>query len=861
MLSARLTPFGIVRRDILRFMIAIALSSSAYSALASDDIEFNTDVLDTKDRANFDLSQFSQRGFILPGNYNLLVYMNKQDLNEHPVVFYASETDPKKSEACLTPKIVELMALKEDSFRKLTWSRDGECLDISSLPGLTVQGDLASSSLNMSVPQAWLEYSEPDWDPPSRWEDGIPGVLFDYNMLGQLNRQESNNTSNNSLSGNGTAGANLGAWRLRADWQTRIDQVSGSPTERQWDWSRYYAYRAIPTLGAKLTLGEDFLNSAIFDSFRFSGASLATDDNMLPPNLRGYAPEITGVARTNARVVVSQQGRVLSETLVAAGPFRIQNLNSFVSGTLDVRVEELDGQVQQFQVNTASIPYLTRPGMVRYRIAAGKPSDIGHRSEGPVFGTGEFSWGINSGWSVFGGGISGENEYQAASIGIGRDLMEFGAVSVDMTQSWANLPDKGTLSGGSYRVNYSKNFQETGSQVTFAGYRFSERNFMSMSEYLDARYRGENVGGNKEMYTISFNQQFSDLGLSAYLNYSHQTYWDSSANDRYNLSLARYFDIGKFKNVSVTLSAYRNRYNESNDDGMYLSLSMPFGDRATISYSAAVNGRENSQRVGYANRIDEHNNYQINTGVARSGALVSGNYTHMGNSADINANASYQEGQYSSVGVGIQGGATVTAEGGALHRVNTLGGTRLLLDTQGVAGVPVQGYGSTVRTNQFGKAVVGDVNSYYRNRASIDIDNLADNVEARGTVAQVTLTEGAIGYRRFNVISGEKAMAMIRMADGSSPPFGATVLNENKQETGIVNDDGSTYLSGIKAGETMSVSWNGQAQCSVILPKILSATVLANLLLPCQPIATGDKPPVSQQKSLVMESADTPPLS
>ncbi|HDL7185493.1 TPA: outer membrane usher protein [Yersinia enterocolitica] len=846
MVSARSITSGFARRDLLRILIAVALSGNAYGVLASDDIQFNTDVLDTKDRANFDLSQFSQRGYIMPGNYNLLVSMNKQELSEQPIVFYVSEKDAKKSEACLTPQLIELLALKEDSFKKLTWSRDGECLDISSLPGLTVEGDLAKSSLYLSVPQAWLEYSEPDWDPPSRWEEGIPGVLFDYNLLGQLNRQETNNTNNNTLSGNGTTGANLGAWRFRADWQMRVDQSSGSSTERQWDWSRYYAYRAIPSLGAKLTLGEDFLNSSIFDSFRFNGASLATDDNMLPPNLRGYAPEITGVTRTNARVVVSQQGRVLSETLVAAGPFRIQNLNSFVSGTLDVRVEELDGQVQQFQVNTASIPYLTRPGMVRYRIAAGKPSDIGHRAEGPMFGTGEFSWGINSGWSLFGGAMSGENEYQAASMGIGRDLMEFGAVSVDMTQSWATLPEQGSLSGGSYRVNYSKNFQETGSQVTFAGYRFSERNFMSMSEYLDARYRNNDVGGNKEMYTISFNQQFQDLGLSAYLNYSHQTYWDRSANDRYNLALSRYFDIGKVKNVSLTFSAYRNRYNESNDDGVYLSMSMPFGNSATISYSATVSGSEHSQRVGYTDRLDAHNNYQINTGVARSGVLVSGNYNHIGNSADINANASYQEGQYSSVGLGIQGGATITAEGGALHRVNTLGGTRLLLDTQGVSGVPVQGYGSSIRTNQFGKAVVGDVNSYYRNRASIDIDNLADDVEARGTVAQVTLTEGAIGYRRFNVISGEKAMAMIRMADGTSPPFGATVLNENQQETGIVNDDGSTYLSGIKAGETMSVRWNGEAQCSITLPKALSPAILANLLLPCQPIATGDKPQISQ---------------
>ncbi|MFT1843819.1 fimbria/pilus outer membrane usher protein, partial [Vibrio cholerae] len=81
-----------------------------------------------------------------------------------------------------------------------------------------------------------------------------------------------------------------------------------------------------------------------------------------------YAPEVTGVARTNAKVVISQQGRVLYETQVASGPFRIQDINDAVSGQLDVRVEEQDGSVQAFRIDTASIPYLTRPGTVRYKV-------------------------------------------------------------------------------------------------------------------------------------------------------------------------------------------------------------------------------------------------------------------------------------------------------------------------------------------------------------------------------------------------------------------------------------------------------------------------------------------------------------
>lgn len=147
---------------------------------------------------------------------------------------------------------------------------------------------------------------------------------------------------------------------------------------------------------------------------------------MLPPNLRGYAPEVTGVAKTNAKVTISQQGRVIYETQVAAGPFAIQDLNNAVAGMLDVRVQEQDGSVQTFKVSTASIPYLTRPGSVRYKVFAGKPTSYDHSTEGDTFGSGEFSWGISNGWSLYGGAVS-SNDYLSLAAGIGRDLMVLGA--------------------------------------------------------------------------------------------------------------------------------------------------------------------------------------------------------------------------------------------------------------------------------------------------------------------------------------------------------------------------------------------------------------------------------------------------
>lgn len=184
---------------------------------------------------------------------------------------------------------------------------------------------------------------------------------------------------------------------------------------------------------------------------------------------------------------------------------------------------------------------------------------------------------MSNGWSLYGGAIAA-GDYNALSLGLGRDLLAFGALSFDSTQSRARLPSEdGTKSGGSYRLSYSKSFDEYDSQVTFAGYRFSVQDFMTMSEYLDARYHGMQNGKSREMYTITFNKQFRDLGVSAYLNYDHQTYWDKPTSERYSLALSRYFDLGSFRNMSASLTAYRNKAQRANDDGMYLSLSVPWG--------------------------------------------------------------------------------------------------------------------------------------------------------------------------------------------------------------------------------------------------------------------------------------------
>ena len=65
--------------------------------------------------------------------------------------------------------------------------------------------------------------------------------------------------------------------------------------------------------------------------------------------------------------------------------------------------------------------------------------------------------------------------------------MMLGALSFDVTRADARLNNYQSEDkiGRSYRLSYSKRFDDTGSEITFAGYRFAEKDFMSFSDFLN----------------------------------------------------------------------------------------------------------------------------------------------------------------------------------------------------------------------------------------------------------------------------------------------------------------------------------------------------------------------------------------
>lgn len=818
----------------LRQVVLLTMSISVFSAYAT---EFNIDVLDAEDIQNIDMSQFSIAGYVPPGDYVLTVFVNGQRLGA-PRDITVLEQKTQTQAICIPADLLDSIGLKESVKPKVTVYPNSQCLDLSVLKGMQTVIDLPTLSLKITIPQLWMEYRDPYWTPPALWEEGINGAFLDYSANVSIT-EEKEGDKRTYLSTNGTAGINLGVWRFRGDYSAIYQKKRGGRQSQEihdFDFSRLYGFTSLKKLASILTIGENYFYSDVFESWQYSGISLESDDRMLPPKLVGYAPEITGVADTNATVIVRSQNRVLLETTVPPGPFRIQTLDSGVRGILDITIREENGEEKKFSISTASLPYLTRPGRLIYKLVMGKTRYDGHHLTGkPVF-SGEFSYGLSNAWSLY-GGTQFNSDYQATAIGIGRDLFSFGALSLDITQSFARFTDK-KIKGRSYRLNYAKSFDALRTDITFAGYRFAARDYRTLTQFMDQRRTGYDIRSPKENYQIYINKYFDNFNIS--LNYQYSTYWQDKPQTQYGLYASTNINIPMLsqQNANISLSATRTERDSGyQDDAINLYLTIPLYKGHSISFSESYSriGKSNqySHRASYSGYSDR-DNYSLNVGYSHgeeidSQSSISGYYSRDFSQANLSANASYVPQQYRSVGASINSGITATTQGIALHR-SANGDTRLMIETPGVGDVPLDS--GVIKTNYFGLAVIPNVNSYRKSTVSINTSQLPENIETLESTTDITLTKGAIGYRSLSVMKGEKLFAIISLNDGKKPPFGASVRNADNRELGIVGEDGVTWLVGISSKEKLSVYWAGKKQCELSLPEDL-ASPTSMLLLPC----------------------------
>jgi outer membrane usher protein len=803
------------------------------------------------DQPHADLSLFSFGNRVLAGTYMVDVSLNERGAGQTEIRFAAKE-GRNDAEPCLTRGMLDAWGVNVAVFPELASAADEACIELTKvIPDAAVSYDAGKQRLFVSIPQAALKRSARGAVGPEKWDKGITAGMLDYQLnfarySGSNYRNDANpfappqnvfdgnpfaerdkTLQRNTLFAGLRAGFNFGDWRFRhfSTYNRGLDGKS------RWQGISTYVQRDLASINGRLLIGDGNTPGNFFDSLPFRGVQLSSDDAMLPDSQQGYAPTIRGVAQTNARVTVRQNGYVIYSTFVAPGPFVIDDLYPTASsGDLEVTVAEADGRQTRYTQAFSAVPTLLREGTWRYSATIGKyrnnydgstvPGGRPSLSQ-PVFMQATLARGLGNEFSLY-GGLLMANMYQSLLAGVGKNLRDFGAVSVDLSaaRTTDRTPVNGvkTYDGQSVRFLYSKAFLTSGTNFRVAGYRYSTsgyRTFQEAVQMQDLRpFESFNSRRNEVRFEVS--QQIGDLG-TVFASARQQSYWGTSAKDRLvQLGYSgnyRQFGYSVFYNYTTSLNRPAVRQ-------VMFTLSIPLGDtRASAQYAVTRDstGRVNQQASVYGSAFDDSRlTYNVTAGAANQGGGSSGSASASYLSQVGRFDVGHSQGRgYGQSTFGVSGGVLI--HGGGVTMSQPLGETVALVQAPKAAGVGFESQPG-VATDWAGNAIIPNLTPYRLNRLAIRTGDLGDTVEVKNAATEVVPTRGAVVVAKFETSVGFRLLMVLTDRKGRALPLGSKIENEAGQEVGIVGPDGQAFVTGAGSSGQLTVRWGQDKADRCVVP-------------------------------------------
>ncbi|MFC0226274.1 fimbria/pilus outer membrane usher protein [Serratia aquatilis] len=800
--------------------------------------------LDNPSQRGADLTVFEDGVNQAPGKYRVDVFLNGSmvDTQELDFSLQKDATGKESLQPCISSSMLETMGVRINSFPAIQAS--AQCVNLSSaIPQASANFRFNQQRLDLSIPQAALNSMAREYVSPDKWDQGVPALLVNYTFSGANNWSRNNDNYNNNGSDNNESveginansnnssyflslrsGANLGAWRLRnySSWNRNSDGQS------RWDSINTYLQRDIIALKSQLVLGESTSSSDVFDSVPFRGGQLSSDDEMLPASMKGYAPVVRGIARSNAQVTIRQNGFIIYQSYVPPGAFVINDLYpTSGSGDLNVTIKEADGSQQLLVVPFASVPVLQREGYFKYSLTSGQYRSYNDDVEKTPFTQGTAIYGLPWGATIY-GGVQAASKYQSLAFGWGQNMGVIGAISADVTQAWTKPDNSRKESGQSWRMRYGKSFVETGTNFSLASYRYSTQGFFTLQEALDT-YTNSGTSSylsrrkNRAELTLSQNLWQGAGALS--LSLVREDYWDDNRRNQ-SMSLG-YNNSWNSISYGMFYTYSKNGYNSNGEQTNFsdqifsFNISVPLSKwlaNSSASYSLNTSRRgSTSNTVGInGSALPSGNlNYGISQGYTSGGQGANGNANlrYRGGLGEVNAGYGYDHYQQR-INYGVQGGVMVHENGVTLSQ--SLGETVVLVKAPGAKDVNIANQ-TGVTTDWRGYAVVPYATVYRKNSVALDTTTMPDDVDMTLTSQTVIPTRGAVVRADFKPNVGQRVLMTILMQGGAPVPFGATVTSADGQNASIVGDSGQVYLTGMTGSGKLNVKWGttSSEQCQV----------------------------------------------
>lgn len=796
-------------------------TNGAASVDAGTAVAFNSELLmRPAGGRSIDVSRFEHGNPTPAGSYRVDVYVNGAWTGRTEIRFEAATSQasatPCYDKALLRRLPLDFTALSNRGGADIAKLAEGECLSLAQVvAGASETFDLSELRLDLSIPQAMLLRTPRGYVPPEFLDEGVPSATLGYNL--NATRQDAAGEASTSAYLGLNAGANLGGWHFRHNSALSY-QPNGAVNFQ--DISTYVQHD-LPSIRSQLTLGESFTDGMVFDSIGIRGVQLATDDRMLPDSQRGYAPLIRGVADSNARVTVTQNGNKLYETTVAPGPFEINDLYpTGYGGNLLVTVTEANGSQRSFTVPYASLVQLLRPGVTRFSVAAGELRDA-QLPQHPAVLQATVQHGFTNAFTGY-AGLAATPDYLAGLVGVALNT-NLGAFAVDLTQAKASITGLSATAGQSLRVSYSKLVPSTKTNFSVVAYRYSSSGYWALRDAALANAAA--LAGNspnaaarqRNQIQLSVNQNFGRTFGSLYAAASVLDYWNRpGSTTQFQVGYNNTLRFAK-SNVSYNIAASRERDGMSGqmDNRVTFGLSMALGRGAhapmlntSVTHDRASGTSEQGVLSGTLG-VDNQFNYGLNLNNSPGGGTsggVNGQYRSPYATLSASASAGPNYTQFS----GRTSGAIVLHPGG-LSFANDLGDTVAVVEAKDAAGARITN-SSGVRIDGHGYAVIPYLTPYRMNTVDIDPKGMSLDVQLASTSQQVAPRANSVVMVRFPTAAGRTAVISAKLPNGQAVPFGAEVQDAKGGSIGLAGQDGRIFASGLADRGTLAVRWGEGAE-------------------------------------------------
>lgn len=838
------------------FVAGLLFSHSIFSmennggeGIKRKQVKFNTNLI-VEFNKSIDLSWLENDDGIPTGRYAVDTFINGKKLGTYQIDFLSSDGGVKP---CIPESILDKVILKNRAFLQMKLKKT--CVNLSEIfPGAQVNYDYEDEKLIITIPQVYLQQHPEGFIDPARWEQGINALSVNYS-LSASHYLYRNHPSLSLVYGNLLTTLRLGAWRFNTyDAVTAGSQQSTGITHMQ-----VSAQRSVGMLLSEFSVGDLNTSGEIFDTTSLRGAILRTDERMLPMTMKGYTPEIRGIANSNAVVTIKQNGNVLYEQTVPPGEFNISNLVALgYGGDLEVTVTEMNGAIRTFSVPYGSIPQLLRKGYFKYALAAGNVKNNGLASK-PFFLESTLQYGVGNDITLYGGGqTSVGNVYSAIISGLAINTT-LGAFSVDVAKSFvpANVgkaSEIGGMDNARLKFSYAKLYNPTGTQLNLANYYFSGENYYSFNDALQiqgARQRGDQQW-QPERYRHRFDATISQQLSDGWGNLSLSGWWERKAQaDNADNTKSSYLLTysNNIQAINYNLSINRSFiYHNKKDTATLFNLSVPFGFKSSsrpsllagVSYSN-VESQFRTSLSGNRQLDDASMNFatwfsQSNRGYSNFGLNVG----HTGQALQKSISYSQSMGSYS-LGGSLSGGLLLHSDG--IQVMPWIGDTVALVHAPGAEGARLMG-NKYSRINKNGYGVISSLTPYEENTLMLNIKGapLGFDTEEDGQI--VVPTAGAVVKRTFKNKYGSSNAVIARIKDnkGSWLPFGTQIYHGKNSVLGTVGQGGILLITLPEKYQPLEARWskNNQKQSCIIQPwvskqlNIPDSEVSSSMMLHCR---------------------------